>query len=272
LGKEQSGEAERKAQISIDDYANDAVFDYEAIANLYHNFRRITLGKKPHIKEYKKIRRMHSEIVDSMADYYENDKFEQKIEKPYQSDTDQAHKNRKAAKTVLLYDLEFDMESDRSVHAFYDRLIYKVFPNVNCITEEYIQSHRYRKPEKVELLQCMLASRLGLFEVVSKDSTEGYVHLRDVLNGQEYTLTDIGLSGDFGSDDFLIYTRIITYRGVSFGTGLSLTFDKNDSFIKSFIKRHKAEYDLHSEYGKFAELYKHFWQTPNKTVILENKL
>jgi hypothetical protein len=270
LGKENNAEAERKFQDSVNDYANDAVFDYEAIANMYNHFRRITLDKKPHIKEYKKIRRMHSEIVDSMIDYYENDKFEQKIDPAYQPDIDPAHKKRKASKTFLLYDLEFDMESDRGAQAFYDRLIYKASPNLSCITEEYIKSNRYRKPEKVELLQSMLASRLGLFDVVGKDTDEGYAHIQDVLSGQEYTLTDIGLSGNIGNDDLLLYTRIITYRGISFGTGLSLTFSKNDSFIKSFIKRHKADYASHGEYGRFAELYKHFYETPNKTIILAN--
>jgi preprotein translocase subunit Sss1 len=271
LNKEEQTETASVSLESFDDTDIEELSEFEMIANMYHNFHTLMLNKKPHIKEYKKIRRMHSEIVDSMIDYYENDKFEQKVDHTYQPDAPPMRKNRKATETLYLHELEFDMESDRSVQAFYDMQVYKASPNMSCITEDYINSKRYRKPEKLEFLQSMLDSKLGLFDIVGKDADEGYAYIKDVLSGSEYTLTDVGLSGDVGNDDLLIYTRIITYRGVSFGTGLSLTFSKNDSFIKSFIKRHKSKYDSYGEYGRFAELYKYFYQTPNKTKIIANR-
>jgi preprotein translocase subunit Sss1 len=264
LGKESALETERQSQHSAGDRDGKEFFEWEMLANMYNNIRSFSLNKKPHIKEYKKIRKLHSEIVDSMIDYHQNDKFEQKIDHTYQQ-------NLKTDKTVCIHELDFDMESDRSVQAFYDMLIYKTSPNLNCITEDYINSKRYRKPEKLEFLQSMLDSKLGLFDIIGKDADEGYAHIRDVLGGSEYTLTDMGLSGDMNSDDLLVYTRIITYHGVSFGTGLSLTFSKNDPFIKSFVKRHKEKYDSFGEYGRFVELYKHFYQTPNKTKIIANR-
>ncbi len=271
LGKEAGAEPESISHHGSQDSEEKEPFEWETLANMYNRFRSYELKKKPHIKEYKQIRKMHGEIIDSMVDYYQNDNFEQKVDPAYKPDVAPTRKNRREAATLYLHELDFDMESDRSVHAFYDMLIYKAAPNLSCITEDYISSHRFRKPEKIEMLQSMLDSRLGLFEVIGRDSKEGYAQIRDVLNAAEYTLTDMGLSNDMNSDDLLIYTRIITYRGVSFGTGLSLTFSKNDSFVKSFIKRHKANYHAFGEYGRFAELYKHFCASPEKTKIIANK-
>ncbi len=274
LGKDSSSKTESQSHyygFDADEDEDEDEDEWEMIASMYNNFRSRLLGRKPHIKEYKKIRRIHSEIVDSMIDYYQNGKFELKVDHTYQPDAAPERKDCGESQTVYFHELEFDMESDRGVQAFFDVMIYKASPNLNCITEDFIKSRRYRSPEKIEFLQSMLESRLGLFEVIEKDFDEGYARIKDVLNKNEYTLIDMGLSSGINSDNMLLYTRIITYRGISFGTGLSLTFSKNDSFIKSFIKRRKADYHSFGEYGRFVELYQHFCRTPNEAKIISNK-
>jgi hypothetical protein len=83
-----------------------------------------------------------------------------------------------------------------------------------------------KKPEKIEFLQSMLDSKLGLFEVTGTDLMEGYAYIKDVFTGVEYTIIDIGLSGQPNFEDFYFYTRIISYHGINFGTGLNLIFTK----------------------------------------------
>ena len=135
---------------------------HETLLRAINNMRRYTLDKKPHIKEYYRARKLHSEIVDAMAQYHADGKFERVIA-PDPSPQD----NREPL--LHLLECDFDLDSRTGAQGFYDMLIYKPSPNMNCITEEFLQKHRYRKPEKIEFLQSMLDSTLGLFEVTAID-------------------------------------------------------------------------------------------------------
>lgn len=232
----------------------------EFLINVRNNFRSYFLEKRPHIKEYEKTRKLHSEIINNMVHYFESGKFEQKVDTDYVPHTKSVYKREdsKSENTVILIESSFDLETREGVQGLYDMLIYKKAPNINCITEEFIQKHRYRKPEKIEFLQSMLNSEVGLFEITGTDSEEGYACLKEVFTGSEYRITDIGLSGDRGYDRVYIYTRIITYHNVSFSTGLSLIFSKTDPFINSFIKQQKKDYNPLGEFTRFVELHNHY--------------
>lgn len=82
--------------------------------------------------------------------------------------------------------------------------------------------------------------------------------MKNVLNNNEYCFTDIGLSSNLFNDNVYIYIRIITYHGISFGTGLNLAFDKNDEFIQKWIKENLVDFDKKQEVARFMELYNEY--------------
>ncbi|MCL1831460.1 MAG: hypothetical protein FWG45_00950 [Oscillospiraceae bacterium] len=237
-------------------------------ARLMFNMRKRTLEREPHIKEYTRARKIHSEIVNAMADYHESGKFELKFDVEYAAEQRKSH-GMGDSKVLRLLETEFDMESNTSIQAFFDMNLYKSAPNANCITEEFIAKNRYRKPEKVEMLNSMLNSVLGLFEVIKTDSKEGYAYVKEVFTGKEFKMTDIGLSGDEDCK-ILVYTRIITYRGISFSSGLNLLFSKSDPFIVSFIKRNKKDYLPFGEFARFTELYNRYSNASDSVMALKN--
>ena len=243
--------------------------DQEFMLDLMNNLRKMTLNGKSHIKKYYKIRKMHSDIASTMVKYYEDGKFKQKV------DNSNVYKHEhpfKDKKKLTFIDSSFDLNTREGVQALYDILIYKISPNINCITEDFIQSHRYRKPEKVEFLYSMLNSTIGLFEIIKTDFDEGYVYLKEILTGVEYKIVDVALSGSQIHDNFYMYTRLITYNDICFNTGLSLTFDKKDSFIKAHIKNNKKDYKPEGELLRFIELYNYFSKNPNKLKIHVNTI
>jgi hypothetical protein len=239
-------------------YANQ-----ELMINALNSMRRIFLDKKPHIREYYKIRDMHSEIVNAMIQYYQDGKFKQKADKnPVSKPT--------PIVTVHLLECSFDLETREGAQGFYDMLIYKPAANINCITGVFIRDHRYRKPEKIEFLQSMLDSKLGLFEVTGTSINEGYAYIKDVFTGVEYTIIDIGLSGQPNFEDFYFYTRIISNHGINFGTGLNLIFTKEDKFIKNHIQEHKRDFNPDGEFERFTQLFNHFSKYPDKIKLVSN--
>ena len=258
-----------------DDYEDDFLNSSENFDNLellmqaLTNIRKFALDRKSHIKEYYKIRKMHSEIVNAMVRYHEAGKFEWKIDKNYIYNNKNSPKNME---TLYLIESSFDLETREGAQALYNLLIYKASPNMNCITEDFIQSHRYRKPEKIEFLHSMLDSTIGLFEIIETDSNEGYVYLRDIFTGIEYKIVDVALSGNQMYDDIYIYTRLIKYHDITFNTGLSLTFRKNDDYIKNYIYNNKKDYKPEEEFPRFMRLYNYYSENPNNIKILPNNI
>lgn len=244
---------------------NDQEFLIQAMTNL----RSFTLDTKSHIKEYYKIRKMHSEIINSMVHYNEADKFELKIDSSYIYNNERPIDNKE---TFHWIETNFDFETREGVQALYDFLIYKAAPNMNCITEAFIKSHRYRKPEKIEFLHSMLNSTIGLFEVVKTDFNEGYVYLKNIFTNIEYKTVDIALSGSQKHNDFYMYTRLIKYNDIIFNTGLNLIFNKKDSFIKNHISKYKKNYIPEGEFSRFTQLYNYYSKNPNKMKIYTNTI
>ena len=239
---------------------------FDSLLSMMVNMHRSLLDRKPHIREYKKIRLMHSEIVNSMMEYYDQGKFELWA-KAGQPEMDEYADPE--ARTLTLLECEFDPDTREGQQGLAEVVIYKTASNAVCLTEEFLNKHRYRKPEKIEFLQCMLDSRAGLFEVASTDRDNGYVVFKDVFTGSEYTITDTSMSAapDKSADAYM-YTRIISYRGISFGTGLSLMFSKTDPFIVSYIQREQKDYHPNQEFRRFIELYNQFSRNPKKYKVV----
>ena len=237
--------------------------DEEIMYDLLTGFQRFLLEKKPHIKEYKKIRKLHSEITDSMATYYEDGKFQLEVTNPNLDKSMQSN-------VVRLIDSEFDPNTQVGSQGMANMVIYKNSSATKCITEMFLEKNRYKKPEKIEFLKSMLDSKAGLFEVIKTEATEGYAYLKDVLNGNEFKITDIGLSGSLSFENFYNYMRIIEYKGISFGTGLNLIFKKEDSFIQSWIKEHKKKYIEGEETLRFLELYNRYSKNDNGVKVKIN--
>lgn len=242
--------------------------EQESWFKMMTNLRKLTLNRKPHIKQYYRTKKLHGEILASMTKHYDDGKFEQKFDHDYQPQEKRASFD---PDVVYIVESSFDTETEIGAEGFYDVLIYKSASNANCITEEFIRSNRYRKPEKIEFLQSMLNSRLGLYEVAETDFNEGFALLKEVFTGVEYKITDIGLSGNQNAE-FYIYTRIITYQGVSFCAGLNFIFSKTDGFIKNHIRYHEKGYNPDSEFLRFCQLYNQYSKFPDKIKVVTNKL
>jgi hypothetical protein len=231
--------------------------------NGLYNLQRLILGSKPHIKAYKKLRKIHTEVARSMLAEIDSEKHTLKIEKPPESGG--------SLKNAMPVNVSFDRNTDEGDIAFLEINVYKVAPNVKSLTEIYIEKSRFRKAEKVAMLQNMLNSRRSLYEITETEPFEGLVHLRDVFTGEEIVLTDMAMSMN-SNKDIYAYRRLITVGDITFGDCLSAMFDKKDKFIADFIKKHKKNYDKEGELLRFIELYKYQISGKNKVKLQTRKV
>jgi hypothetical protein len=252
-------------QTESDMQDDDSYEDQDFMINAINNIRKFLLDRKPHIKEYYKIRNIHGDIANAMIKYHYDGKFKQ------QFDTDSFSEPRHEKK-VYVYESDFDLDTREGGQAYYDMQIYKTASNASCITDDFIRNNRYRKPEKIEFLHSMLDSKLGLFEITGTDMENGYAIIKDVFTGAEYKIIDIGLSGQQHYDNYYLYTRIITYHGISFSTGLNFILTKDDNFIKNHIRQHKKDFNQNAEFQRFIQLYNYYSKHSNKVRVVTNKL
>ena len=237
----------------------------ETMYNMLANMRDFLLKDKPHIKEYKKIRKLHSEIIDSMQQYYEEGKFKQEfsLEKV---------EEKIDRKNIKLLSTDFDTSTQLGMTSLLNIIVYKNSSTANCLTEEYLRKNKFRKPEKVEFLRAMLNSEAGLFEITKTDEENGQVKMKNVLSGKEYLVTDIALSGNKNNDKFYWYNRIITYNGISFGTGIGIIFEKTDKFIINWIKENKKNYNEKEEMLRFLTLYNEYQKNDRGIKLRVNNM
>ncbi len=256
--------------LNLSENFNDQTFLLQTLTNL----RKFSLDRKSHIKEYYKARKMHSIIVNTMINYHEAGKFQFKINDNdiHNIDVFNNDYSIKNKEPFHLLESSFDLETREGTQALYDLLIYKAAPNMNCITEDFIKSHRYRKPEKTKFLHSMLDSTIGLFEIIKTDIDEGYVYLKDIFTNIEYKIVDVALSGNHIYDHILMYTRLIKYHNITFNTGLSLTFNKKDRFIKNYIRDNKKIYKSDDEFLRFIQLYNYYSKNSNNMKIVTNTI
>lgn len=229
----------------------------EALFNMMNNFRNYMLERKPHIKEYKKARILHTEVVNSMTDYIEKGKFKTIINDKKLSD-----------KLINMYD-NFNDDIERNSEVMDEIVIYKNSKKIYSLTEDYISKKKFRKEEKVEILNSMLNSKVGLYEIINTDINNGKVNLKDKLTNEEFCITDMALSGNLNTDTVYIYTRIITYNGISFGTGLSLIISKSNPLIQKWIKDNKKEYDKKEDIDRLIEIYE-VYKSDSINIIKNN--
>lgn len=101
-------------------FKNDAV-------NLYFNMSMHMLDRKPHIKKYNKIRRLHQSVVDNMSKILGDDDYiKSKIQILNQYIPNEIEGS-------LMFDLNYKDQNDSSV--FGDLFIYKNHPHLTSITE-----------------------------------------------------------------------------------------------------------------------------------------
>ena len=246
----------------IDDtsYIDDSMDEiHQGLRKMIGELHQLRLKDEPHIKEYLKIRKLHGRITNSMMNYYNSGKFNA-IQRNISFDSD---------KTSILR-TEFDTRTSVGTQAFGNVVIYKNSVNIGCITEEYIKNNKFRNQEKKDMLESMLHSKAGLFEIIMTDRNKGQVCFKDVLTDETYFVTDIGLSSNFNNDDFYFYSRLITYHNITFGTGLNLAFFKENDFIREWIKENKLQYNEKEEMNRFIELYTQYQKEDKKVSVQLN--
>lgn len=236
--------------------------EIEMYAEMLKSFQEFMLKDKDHIKEYKKVRKLHQQITDDMMDYYNSGKF------IVQSS---AIEDKNISSNMKFQDVEFDSSTKIGAQSLANIIIYKNSPDISCITEDFIKNKKYKKEEKNKMLDSMLNSEMGLFEIIKTDRLEGQVYFKNIFNNKTYCVTDIAFSSNLTNENVYVYTRIVSYNNICFGTGFVIPFDKEDEFIKKWIKENRKK-ENNQDFRQFMELYTAYTKGNDQVPLTINKI
>ena len=207
---------------------NDEIEIYYALHQMYLYGMKIRYKKLPHIKEYRKIRKKHGEIIQKMYDYFD--------------ESDEMHKELKnkmeeyiSHPQCQIYGIGFNLNNKLERNLFVDILIYHNYKN-NNLCKYFLNHKKFRSQEKIDFVKAMDLSKLGVYEIISVDIDNAQGELRNVLTNEVITLTDESFFLN-GVNDIYYVLRIITVNNINFQTGLMLPFEKEH--LRKWVKNHK---------------------------------
>ncbi len=213
----------------------------EEMINLLVNLNRLNLNRKPHIKKYNKLRKLHSEILDSMDDYINKGSYN-------------IEDNFNLIKDDLTEDFKLDGSNIDDKTILIELTVYKNHPKLTSLTEIYLQKNKFKNEEKIKMLKSMNNSYVGLFKVISADKENGYVYFEDVFTKKKFKIIDISLSSSYNKNtNIYFYNRIITYDDISFATGIHCMMEGSHKGLQEFIKKHN--YKKTTDFSRCIEIY-----------------
>lgn len=227
--------------------SND-VFNVNDLANVFTRLNMLIIGKKSHIKKYKKIRKLHGEVLDSMESYF----FENR-------DTFRKYSNSLSgmvARETKVYNIVLNDNDEDDFSIISELFFYKTNNKFQSLTDLFIEKKKFKNKDKIKMLYSMKNSFVSLFKIVDVDFSEGYVTYQDVFTNKKYKIIDISMSStiDFKKDKtYYVYNRIITYDDISFGSGIHIMLRSDCKKLKEFLKKHK--YNNCSDYSRCLQLY-----------------
>ena len=112
----------------------------EKLANMLIEMNKTILSNKEHIKKYKKIRNLHSGILDSMDDYMFTGKYD--INEHFSS----IHCDLNKEISNVSFALDSNYDDDLTI--FEELFIYKNPPKVESLTEIYLKNNKFRNKIK----------------------------------------------------------------------------------------------------------------------------
>lgn len=234
------------------------------ISNMLINLNKFQLNSKKHIKKYNKLRKLHSEIIDSMEKYIIDGKY--KIRDYYNSIYDDIDKEI----PELDFYLDLNDVDDRTI--LNELFMYKNHSKLMSITEIYLEKNKFRNEEKLKMLNRMKNSYVGLFKVIDTDRNDGYITYEDVFTKRKFKVIDIAMSSTLKIDKkrmIYFYNRIITFDDISFGTGIHCMMTSEHKLLKEFIKKHK--YKNFSDFSRCLILYDLSKKENDLTVSYNNQ-
>lgn len=219
------------------------LFSAEEVSNMLINFNRMFLNREPHIKKYDKLRKLHTELTDSMDNFIVNGKY--KLES----------KNFDGSKVKELKYLDFNLEDPIDLAVVEEMFFYKHLDSLKCVCEVYLEKNKIRNELKKKLLKAMLESHASLFKVIGAEPDEGYVTYEDVVTHEKLKIIDIRLSSTLiaAECDLYIYNRIVKFEDIVFGTGIFPPFKASDKEFSDYLK--SCKFKERNEFQRCIDLY-----------------
>lgn len=189
---------------------------YQGLINM-HSY---ILSNKEHIKKYRKIRKVHSDIINSMINDIDNGKYNLDVS-IYLKD----------AEVLVGRKIKFKKSNYEDLMNYYGIFMF----GKDSIAMVYLENNRYKDSTKIKILNSMINAYTGLFEIKDIDMNNGYVYLEDVIKGKKFKIIDQSMSlNKEVIGRVYIYSRIMEIDNIAFNN-CAMPIYKDNKEINKYI-------------------------------------
>lgn len=224
----------------------------------------IELDEKPKIKKYKKIRELHREVITEMFNYLISDDFDD--QKFFQQLVDKVNSE------YPNFPFYLDPNDNDDLSIVNEVAFYKVHKDIESLTEYFIKNKLFDKKELNDFLESMKNSYVSLFQIIKTDINTGIVTYEDIFTKKHVRIIDVARCKQEvlrqAPPNYYFYNRIITYDGVTFGTGMHCSFEMITPELYKIISDKK--FKDYSDLTHCLLLY-NLYRKYSKNLILEVK-
>lgn len=193
------------------------------------------LKMRPEVKKYFKVRKIYEDVSKSMINNLFSGRY------PIKEYTEKELKYLKKEVDKPFY-IDLDLEDQNDAKIFQELFLYKNSKVIPSMTETYLKSNRFKVKEKINMLKAMNNSFASLFKIINTDIETGYITVMDVFTNKEYKFIDAAFCTNIymiKKTTIYIYTRLITYNGITFSTGLPCMFYGMSAKLRRYINKCK---------------------------------
>lgn len=184
------------------------------------------LEEKPHYKKYVSIRKTTDTIMNKLLKYYEDGNYN------FECVWEEISEIISRENTCLKKEINLNWQEDKDL--LVDMVLFKNVPNAKCLTSEFLSKKLYENEEEKKFLECILKSNLSIYKIL-KNYDNGFVEIQDMLTNKRIKIMDVASSLGINNGLYMI-NRIISYNGISFGTGINLISKDENKEIEFYLK------------------------------------
>lgn len=220
------------SQVFDDEEKNDE--DIQEVLNdiqdIMINYNSQRLNEKSHIIKYRNIRQLVYSVFSSMdrkvqdrMDYY-------------------SMKMNEYLKKNMKYFVPLFNRQSIDYNTFLKLIIFLDIDNKSLVNS-YLESNKFKKQEKIDLLKSLSKFKVGIYRIIEIDQENAYVTLKDIKSNEEVTIIDEGLSVSyfaFKSLNPYLLGLYFEYDGICLNE-ISIPLVNNNDLVFEFLKMYTLD-------------------------------
>lgn len=170
---------------------------------------RKELSKLHHIRKYEAIKKVYMDVMDVMVSYMldNKDKYDESLSSYFRK------KSGGLPKQIAIEKIALDPTSQNNLFV---SMVLPLGEGYEPVIKYFIDTNYFKKNKK-DLVNALQNTKYGIYDIISYDSSQGIVILKNLATTEEIEVVDVRLStsAEYNKNKMLLIGRILTFENMN---------------------------------------------------------